>query len=119
MASLQQALRRRKELVLFLSALVLCALVLLHSATGWLRKEKWGAPITFRPVGAGDAVPRVGPPGIAAFWKRGEVNPFNGGPALEAGGAARLPPPPLPPLHAEMPPAPLPLPLDLILESGQ
>ncbi len=117
-ASLKHALRRRKELVAFLCALILCSLVVLFSVTGWLREERWGAPIVLGQDGPADAVPRIAPPGIAALWKKGGVNPFGGGAALETGGTARISPPPLPPLEPEMPPAPLPSPLDLILEGG-
>ncbi len=113
-------LARRKELMLFVCALVIAALVAASSVSGWLSEETWGDPITVRRVETSDAVPTVTLPDFAAIWEDGGRNPFgDAAVALESGGKAHIPLPPAPPLWPELPPPPLVRPADFLTEGGR
>ena len=117
--SFRRTLSRRRELVLFLCALVVGAAWVAGNLAGWLETEPWDAdrPITLRRA-PDPAVPAVRRPDFAAIWTHDGPNPF-GAAALESGGTAHLRPPPLPPLRPEMPPAPMVRPLDFLLGGAE
>ncbi len=108
-------LKRRKEIVVFVCALALTALTVFASFSGWLEEEVWGRPVTVRQVGAREPVPKVALPDVEQIWEDGERNPFGGAAAaIQTGGPANIPLPPVPPLRPEMPPAPAVRPVDLL-----
>ena len=113
-------IKRRKELLLCICALVLGTLTVLASLTGWLEKENWGGAITVRKIQSSDAAPEMAPPDFSAIWEDGGRNPFgDAATALESGGKAQIPLPPPPPLPPEMPPPPAVRPIDLLTEGGR
>jgi hypothetical protein len=111
---------RRKERLLLAAALVVGALVVWASLSGWLTMQPWGERVSTREVGSPDAVEPLTLPEVAAVWKEDGGNPFGApGAGVQAGGTARLRPPPLPPLEPVLPPPPTPGPLDLFGEAAQ
>lgn len=118
--SIGTTIKRRKELILLLCALVVGALAVNVSLSGWLEKENWGEPVTTRNAGAGAALPKVLLPDLSLIWEDGGRNPFGDVTvALESGGKAHIPLPPPPPLRPEMPPPPMVKPIDFLTEGGR
>ena len=118
--SVGATVKRRKELIVFACALVIGMGIVASSISGWLTKEEWGAPITVRQVrnDAGPAGPVL--PDFSQVWEDGGRNPFgDAAVALESGGKARIPLPPVPPLLPGMPPPPQVCPIDFLTESEQ
>ena len=115
----KQVFARRKELMFFTGALVVCAIFVASGVSGWLEEENWGPPITVRPINEDSAVPEVTLPDFRAIWQNGGRNPF-GDAAIEltSGGKAKIQRPLTPPLVPEMPPPPMVRPIDLLMEGG-
>ena len=112
--------KRRKEVVVFVCALALAAFAVQASLSGWLEKEAWGWPVTTRSVDAQRPVPKVVLPDVLQLWNDGGRNPFgDAAVAIEAGGKARIPLPPAPPLRPEMPPPPAVRPADFLTEGAR
>ena len=108
-------LKRRKEVVMFVCALALTALTVYASFSGWLTEEVWGRPVTVRRVGARGPVPKVVLRDVDQVWKDDGHDPFRGAAAaIQVGGPANIPLPPVPLLRPEMPPAPAVRPVDFL-----
>lgn len=119
-SSFGATMRRRKELVVFLCALLLGLLIVTAGLSGWLPKETWGQPVTIRRVEARKPAPKVVLPDVSHIWEDGGRNPFGDAAiALESGGKAQIPLPPPPPLRPEMPPPPAVRPVDFLTEGGR
>jgi len=113
-------IRRRKEMVFFLGALCLGALVAASALSGWLEEEMWGQPVTTRSVPGGEARPEVVFVDFSSIWQEGGRNPFgDAAVVLESGGRAKIRLPWPPPLVPEMPPAPMVRPIDLLAEGAR
>lgn len=114
------AVKRRKEVVVFVCALALAALAVHASLSGWLATETWGWPITARRVEAQRPVPKVVLRDVRLIWEDGGRNPFgDAAVAIESGGKARIPLPHVPPLRPEMPPPPVVRPVDFLTEGAR
>jgi hypothetical protein len=117
----RRILRRHKEVVLLLAALLVGAAVISARLSGWVERERWDAdrPITVREAVPPGKLPTVTLTDFDTVWQAGGRNPFgDAAVALESGGKAKLPPPPLPPLRPEMPPVPRVRPIDLLTGGG-
>jgi hypothetical protein len=118
--SLGKTMRRRKEVVLLVIALAVGAFAAAKSASSWIQPERWGPPIAAHPARSESPVPQAETIDFSAIWQGGGRNPFGyAASELEAGGRAGLPLPPLPAVFPEMPPAPMPTPLDVLMEGVQ
>jgi len=114
-------IRRHKERLLFLCALVVAASAVAVDLSGRLEEEDWDAtrPLTGVRVPAGPGAADLAAPDFSLVWTEGGRNPFGDAAAvLESGGRAKIRLPLPPPLLPEMPPAPLVRPIDLLMEGS-